>query len=234
LIKTRKDVLSHLGIEHAFLTGHRNEFCTILELGTEKRWVVAVGAPWDEYEAILNVKYRGAYLTWPVQVERKDAFSYWVSFNYPEGAETKRLWADIKKLEDDETLWNTRKEERFTVGADRFAALGLKKAEQRVMVAGTEFPCMIHDVSLKGAKLTTYDHGSAKRGDEITVFLDFISPIERITLKGTIQAMTVKTGEQRTAGGHPIRFAVISIQFSTDAPLAFRQRLGVFSEKEQS
>jgi hypothetical protein len=223
MIQAHKDVLDYLGIEHAFLTGARNEFCTFLEISTEGRWVIAVGGQWEDGTAVLNLKYRGAYLEWPVVINTKDTFSWYMKI---EGGEWKRspVFEGIQALEKDESLWNKRKETRFAVGAGLSGVLGLRKAEQKVILAEREQPCMVNDVSFRGIKLTTFDTGELKRGDQAAVLLDFTAPIERIVLKGTIQRIVIKTGER---GGRPVRFAVISLRFE-DPPLAFRRRMGAF------
>jgi hypothetical protein len=231
MIRVHKDVLDHLGIEHVFLTASQNAFCTLLEIGLSEKWLIAIGNSWEAEEAILNIKYRGTYLVWQVHITPKDKFSYHLELSNEE-FKVSPLYGEIEELERNESLWNKRKEMRMPVGADLSGVLGLRKAEQKaVITGGQEMPCMVNDLSFGGMKITTYDTGSLKKGDPVLVLLDFTDPVEKIPLKGTIQVVTVKTGLQKTAGGHPVKFAIISIQFQGDPPLAFRQRLGAFMEK---
>jgi hypothetical protein len=234
MVRARKDALESIGIEHVFLTGERNEFCAVLELGAAGKWAIAPGGPWEGGEAVLNVKYRGAYLCCPVKIEKRDDFSYWALFPATGAADSggwPSLWESIETLENDERLWDTRKGERFGVGAEFSAALGLKKAEQKAVISGREYPCMINDVSFRGMRLTALDGGGAGKGDGIAVLLDFAGPAERIALRGTVQAVITKTGARADAGGRYPRFAVISMRFSAEPPLAFMKRLGAFIER---
>jgi hypothetical protein len=83
-------------------------------------------------------------------------------------------------------------------------------------------------MSFNGLKITTLDSGDLKKGDAVTVLLDFTSPLERIIIKGTVQSVLLKSGEYPSGGNRrPARFAVLSLQ-APDPPLAFKQRLGAF------
>jgi hypothetical protein len=229
MVKTGRDVLEYLGIDHAFLTGPRNVFCTLLEISAKEPWVIAIDRLWEEPEAVLTIKYRGTYRERPVRIEKRDAFTYRLSFAGGSGGNPlEALWASIQKLEEDESLWNKRKEERHPVGAAFSPLLGLKKTEQKVILSGKEYPCLINDLSFRGMRLTTLDGGNLKKGQEAAVLLDFINPIERIILKGTVQSLVLKSGEQPSGGSRrPVRFAILSLQLP-DPPLAFKQRLGTF------
>jgi hypothetical protein len=227
VVRAHKDVFDYLGIEHTFLTGKRNEFCTVLELSSGETWIIAVGGVWEEDTALFNIKYRGSYLSLPVTVEKRDGFTYRMSFR--EGLVEPSLREGIIKLEENERLWNKRKDERFAVGVAGSEPLGLKKAEQKVILSGAEYPCMVNDLSFNGAKITTLESGELKRGSEAGLLLDFINPLERIVLTGTVQALQIKSGEQRA--GRPVRFAILSLRYNTDPPLAYRRRLGSFAGK---
>jgi hypothetical protein len=229
MIQVHKDVLEYLEIGHTFLTGPQNGFCTLLEIGTGGKWIIAVGGAWEAGQAVLNVKYRGTYLEWPVVISKRDNFSYFLEI---QGGDFKQspLFERVTSLERDETLWNARKESRFTVGADLSEALGLRKAEQKALLGGKEQPCMVIDVSFGGMKIISFDTGDVRRGDGAGVALDFTDPIERIVLKGVIRSVIVKSGERGGAEGRPVRFAVVSLEFS-ETPLAFKRRLGAFMGK---
>jgi hypothetical protein len=229
MVKTGRDVLDYLGIAHTFLTGRRNAFCTLLEVSSKDPWIIAIDTVWEEPEAVLNIKYRGTYQELPVRVEKRDVFSYRIFFIETSGENPSReLWESIQQLEADESLWNKRKEDRHTIGVALFPALGLKKAEQKVLLSGKEYPCLVNDVSFSGLKITTLDGGGIKQGDTAAVLLDFTNPIERIIVKSTIQSVLLKSGESPAAGSRrPVRFAILSLQV-LDPPLAFKQRLGAF------
>jgi hypothetical protein len=117
--------------------------------------------------------------------------------------------------------------------------LGLRKAEQRVILGGDlnrELPCMVNDASMGGIRFTTFDSGDIKKGDSAAVLLDFSDPIERITLKGIIQAVIIKSGEQKNtgaSGGMPAKFAIISLKFQDDPPLSYKRRLKAFVENNK-
>jgi hypothetical protein len=229
MVKVHKDVLDHLGIEHVFLTGQRNVFCALLEISTTEAWRVAIDGEWEEGEGILNIKYKGIYLTWPVYVKKQDRLSHTIEL-IGDSVKLSALYESIQTLERDENLWNHRREERFDVGAEGSGLLGLRKVEQKVIIAGTELPCMVNDLSFGGMRLTTMDSGEVKKGDTVTALLDFNNPIERLMLKGTVQAVMVKSGASK-GGERPVRFAILSVRFQEDPPLAFRQRLGAFAER---
>jgi hypothetical protein len=229
VIKAHEDVLKALGIEHAFLTGAKYEFCALLELGTEGKWIIALGSPWTAASAVLNLKYAGSYFTYPVTIAERDSHTYWLTFT--DDSLQQPLKEALKELEEHEERWNKRKEDRFTVGVEGSKVLGLKRAEQKVILANQEGPCLINDISFGGIKLTTLDNGGIRKGGDITVVLDFTAPPERMILPGIIQAVTYKTGTAKSGAGNPPRFAIISLRFAVDPPLAYRQRLGSYLER---
>jgi hypothetical protein len=229
MVKTGRDVLEHLGIDHTFLTGPRNVFCTLLEVSSAEPWIAAIDRPWEGPEAVLNIKYRGIYHERPVMIEKRDAFTYRLVFaGVPGGPPWEALWESIRTLEADESLWNKRKEDRYPLGTACSPRFGLKRAEQKAVLSGKEYPCLINDISFNGVKITALDGGNIQRGHEAAVVLDCINPLERLILTGTIQSLMLKSGEQPSAGSRrPVRFAIVSLQLP-DPPLAFKQRLGAF------
>jgi hypothetical protein len=146
MIQVHKDVLDFLGIEHAFLTGEQNCFCNPVEI-SENSWFTAIDADLQLPEAVLHVKYRGAYLDLPVTVKKKKQGLYLLNLDTeklsrePVSGEVLEILntfrGDIRKLEEDHSLWNHRSEQRYPIGVDFWNTLGLSSAEQKVILAKT-------------------------------------------------------------------------------------------------
>jgi hypothetical protein len=233
MIRVHRDVLGHLGIEHVFLMGDMgNSFCTLLELSVSE-WLVAIDKDLPGGEADITVKHNGRYLAFKAVLRSEEGFTYRLSFaEDPASRGGGELIAAIAALEAHEERWNKRKEERHTIGFLFSGDFGLKKAEQKVVLGGREYPCMVNDVSFSGIKITSFDPGDLETGDGIAVLLDFSRPIERIVLKSLIRSVAVKTGEKGNGGQRRLTFAVISARF-TDAPLRFKQRLGAYIARKE-
>jgi hypothetical protein len=233
MIQAHRDVLRHLDIEHTFITGDTgNGFCTLLGISVSE-WIVATDKEFPDGGADINVKYNGRYLTFKAVLQREEGLSYRLRFaEDPAARGGGALIAAITALEAHEELWNKRKEERHKIGRNFSADFGLKKAEQKVIMGGREYPCMVNDVSFSGIKITSFDPGNLERGDEIAVLLDFSHPIERIALKSFVQSVTVKTGEKGPGGQSRLKFAIVSARF-TDPPLPFKRRLGAYISRTE-
>jgi c-di-GMP-binding flagellar brake protein YcgR len=221
MVAVYKDILDYLHIEHTFLTGNRNCFCNLLEI-SRKEWTVAVDVPIPDGEWVIHIKYEGEYTELKVTLKNRQNMVYTLTFlPMEEDRRTAGIFESIEKLEKNTELWNKRKEERHVLGAEFSEEFGLKKVEQKVIITGKEYPCMINDISFQGMKLTTLETGSRK-GEEIAVLLDFINPIERVMVKGYIQSVLIKSGEKTK-----YRFAILSVKFP-DTPLALKERVGSY------
>jgi hypothetical protein len=94
------------------------------------------------------------------------------------------------------------------------------------MVSGRELPCLVDDISYGNIQLTTFDPGGLNQGETAAALLDFVELLERAVLKEIIQTAAVKTGEQGSRAG-----AVLSLRSPDDPSLAFRRRMGAFTQR---
>jgi hypothetical protein len=229
--KAYKQTLGALGIEHTFLTGEKNCFCQPLEIGL-REWLLSADANLQNGENCLHIKYAGNYLDLPVILRKNDAFSYTAGF-VGKPAAAQPLFAAVAEMLEKEDFWNKRREERHPLGIDLSQAFGLASPEQRLFCNGLEFPCLLNNVSFGGANCTAPAATDFSRGCEVVFRLAFSQPLERISVKGCIQSVSVKTGTVKDKSHTPPRFAILSAQFS-DPPLAFKQRLGRWIENREN
>ncbi len=222
MITVHKDILKHLKIEHLFLTGEKNCFCGLVAVSGAE-WRVNLDVPY-EGNAILNIKYKGLYTEAAVTVKKDaDTECFLIHFVNSDDENIKEILSAVIELEKNTELWNKRTEERFSLGVNNSEKFNLESPEQLLIAGNAKYPCMVNDVSFRGMKITTFASSAISSGNEITVILKFVNPIEQISLKGVIQAVTMKTPE--TKSGRSRQFAIVSIQF-LETPLVYKQRLG--------
>jgi hypothetical protein len=225
-MKVYKDILDHLHIEHIFITGAKNCFCTLLEI-EDTYWKVVIDTPFNDEEATLHVKYNGSYIDEKVLVFKDTVDMYKVEFINKTNEIIKIIFASIKQLIADEKSYNKRKEDRYEMGIKYSMLFNLKTVEQKVSTKGIELPCMVNDVSFNGMRVTTFERESLKKSEEISIVLRFSKPIECLEIKGYIQSIVVKTVKNSIKSSKDYHFALISVKF-INTPLSYKQRLGSY------
>lgn len=234
MVKSHNDVLKYIGIDNIFLTGSIRTFCHIIAFDLSSgKWNVTLDKETSEKEAILNIRKKERYVEIPVVLEHVELNEYNLIIGKPEeNAEIiEEINLKIRELEDNHSLWEKRREERFPVGIASSLLFNLKSPEQKVVSGRKEFPCLINNVSFSGLNFTTITiENDFKTGNDVGIVLRFQSPIETIPLKGHIQAVKIKSSAEKK---RRFQFAIVSVQL-IDTPLSYRKRIEEFIERTEA
>ena len=217
-MKIYKDIVNALKIENVYVISNKVLFmCVPLEI-KKNFWLISCDSAGLSGEVILKVKFNGSfiYLKSKISIKEQDTFN---SFTYELEIDTEEQEKDrfkymfftmIYKLEEEYEKWNKRSEERYEIGLDenRIKAIGFKSAEQTVVFEKQQLPCLINNISYKGAKITTIE-ANFQKDKKLCLFLSFTAPMEQIPLIANIRNCLIKTTKDNT----PI--CILSVEYET-------------------
>lgn len=224
MIKVYKDVLQKLEIQNIFLSGEKNAFCNLVEINGQQ-WMLAVDTEFNSNSAVLNIKIKDSYIEIPVKLQKTAPGLY--SVDMDKKSNKKKVFTDLLKrialFEEECSLWEKRKEERYSIGLTHSKDFFLDERSSKVIVDRAEQPAFINNVSLSGVNLTTLSNESQryKKGQTVLVVLKFSNPIEQVAFQGSVQSVVVKT----VKNSNRFVFVILSLRI-IDPPLSYKKRVG--------
>lgn len=231
-MKITADILNALKIETVYLLDDKNMYlCIPLEI-RKMSWFVSCDSDNIQGNVKLKVKYRGSFLYLDAAVLKKEndtlyAFTYEVDireeFNNKDKFKFYFLHA-IREIEEKDTSWNKRKEDRYEIGLDeaKQKMIQFKSLEQTVVSDKVQLPCIINNISFNGAKITTME-GNFHKDKKVCILLNFVNPIEQIPIIANIRNCLIKSlnGQKN--------ISILSVKFE-HAPIEFKTRLDKYIE----
>lgn len=230
-MEINKNIMKAVGITAAYII-HKEDthFCTILEVNDAKKdeWKIAADSDELNGPGTLKIKFKEEFVYLKVEIgyaldDDIYSFTYMMKVIVNENDELEmKLMKALKELEEKNTEWNRRKEERYDIGIDEKSCelMKFKRMEQIIISNKKQLPCVINNISISGAKITTVE-GNFKKDAKICLLLSYKEPIEQIPLIGIIRNCVIK---KITNLGRDMIISVISIEY-IETPIEYKERL---------
>lgn len=228
-MRVTRDILNYLKVTSIYIIkGSAIHACVPVDVDGDI-WKISTDTGDLSGNALIRLRCDGKDYCFKVRViseSSADNFSFTYTVQLSDKKESNLFLLEFHVLEQKFRLWEKRKEERYDIGFDeeKIRRFRLKGFEQKVIVQKLTLPCVVHNVSFSGAKITTVDaHFSKER--KVFLFLSFTSPIEQVLLPAYIRNLSLKD-----VGGQVA--ATLSLEFE-DAPIAYKQRVADFINQKR-
>lgn len=223
-MKVYKDILEYLKIDSVYIRiDGTNYFSVPLEMN-EDYWVLAMDEMKDiKGDGILYILTKNGNFEIPIGIEKFNDNKYSIytcihkaSFYIDNLKEEDKVFLEeVKKVENETSKWNKRKEERFTIKED-IEGIGFDSPEQQLITMEDTFPCFVTNVSYSGSQVITYQ-SYMPVGKVICLNFGFKNPIERILIKAIVRHYQEIKGNEK-------KLAIVSMEFD-HAPLSWQHRM---------
>lgn len=226
-MKICNDILRALKIESTYILCKDILYlCYPVEI-RKTSWFVSTDSDNLSGKVNLKVKYRGSFLYLKAQILKKQTDTLY-SFTYEVIITEDTINTDnfkfaffraLQEMEEKDTQWNKRKEERYDIGLDEVnnKNIQFKTPEQVIICDKIQLPCVVNNLSYNGAKVTTLE-GNFSKDKKVCIKLSFINPIEQIPIVSNIRNCLIKTTKENQI------ISVLSVKFES-VPYEYKTRL---------
>lgn len=231
-----KDILKALKIETIYILCRNTVYLCIPVEIKKMSWFVSCDSDNLSGNIKLKIKFRGSFIYLDAYILKKESdtlYSFTYEVDIRESSNTSDnfkyyFFKELKEMEEKDTSWNKRKEERYEIGLDeeKQKKIQFKSLEQILICDKVQLPCIINNISFGGAKITT-TAGNFHKDKKICIAMNFENPIEQISIISNIRNCIIKTINNKQI------VSILSIKFE-NTPIEFKTRLDKYIEEMEN